>query len=222
MVAVCFIVLVMALGGPDDSMRAGARLEEVARAGVGRVLSYVLDTPASVESVKLNTRAQTLELTGLRVANPDGFEAASAILIKKVHVEADLRSLFSRSPVINVVRVEGARLNAETNLAHGSNMKKLMDNAGRFKSPGVLKNLPKKRWRINKGVLDDCIVEISTRLLTKKTTRKVFDHIELNLAGTDGQGLTVDEALAKGLGMVLEKTGLLSDLKSQVSNPMNR
>jgi len=207
-----FVVFLAAFDGVGEDLRRSTGLEEVARAGVSRVLSYVLDTPTSVGGVKLDRHAQTLELTELRVANPDGFDAASAIWVKKVLVEADLRSLFSRIPVIKLVRAEGARLNIETNLDHGSNMKKLMDNAGRFTSPGILKDLPKKQWRIDKGVLDDCVVEISTRLLTKETETKTFDHIELNLAGEDGQRLMANEALVKGLDSVLDKMGLLSVL----------
>jgi len=208
------MVLVVAFGGSDDDTPQGTRLEEVARIGVSRVLSYVLDTPTSVDGVKLDRRAQTLELTGLCVANPDGFEAASAILAKTVRIEADIRSLFSQAPVISLVTIEGARINVETNLAHGSNMKKLMGNVSRFKTPGLLKDLPKKQWKVEKAVLDNCIVENSTRLLTKETTSKTFDHLELDLAGANGKGLMANEALAKGLETVLEKTGLLSDLKS--------
>jgi len=192
---------------PDEA--PPTMLEKVAQRGIGRVLSFVLDAPVAVERVRLDREAQVLELKHLRIANPKGFDGDTAIAVETVLVEADPKLLFSGEPLVRLVEASGAAVNAEVDLSHGLNLKKLMDSAGRFKGPKLLKVLPKKRWRIEKGVLENGAVEIATPLLSKQTTRKTLERYEISLMGKDGKGVTANEAMVHVLQSLIERAGLL-------------
>ena len=210
MIRVLLLIAVAAAGSDTASDdRPPTTLEKVAQRGIGRVLSFVLDAPASVERVRLDREAQVLELKNLRIGNPKGFDGDTAIAVETVLVEADPRLLFSNKPLVRLVKASGAAVNAEVNVSRGLNLKKLMDSAGRFKGPKLLKLLPKKRWRIEKGVLENGAVEITTQLLTKQTTRKTLERYEISLMGKDGKGVTVNEAMVHVLQSLIERAGLL-------------
>ena len=210
MIRVLLLIAIAAAGSDrvsDD--RPPTTLEKVAQRGIGRVLSFVLDAPATVERVRLDREAQVLELKNLRIGNPKGFHGDTAIAVETVLVEADPKSLFSGEPLVRLVKASGAAVNAEVNVSRGLNLKKLMDSAGRFKGPKLLKLLPKKRWRIEKGVLENGAVEITTQLLTKQTTRKTLERYEISLMGKDGKGVTANEAMVHVLQLLIERAGLL-------------
>lgn len=191
---------------PDTDATA---LERLAKTGIGSVLSYVLDAPAQVESVRLDLKNQVLELGGLRIDNPEGFEKKAALTADTIRVEADPKSLFSREPLVRLIKVEDAAVNAEVNPLRGINLKKLLDSTTRFRQPRFLKSTPGKRWRIEKGLLEKGVVELNTQLLEKQTTRKSLDRIELSLMGKNGQGVTANEAMAEVLQILMEKCGLM-------------
>lgn len=199
----------------------GGALEKVARLAIGRVLSYVLETDVSVGGIRLDTKAETLELSDLRIANPKGFEADQAFSLGKVLVDADPKSLFSDAPTIRRIEVSGAKANVEVNLK-GVNLKKLADSASRFKPPGA--QGPKKhgqtddpnakKWRIAKALMENCSVDIITALPFKQTTRRSIDKIDLDLSGPDGTGLPANEAMAQVLNAIMDKLGLLKGVEN--------
>jgi len=207
--AVLLIALAVAGNDAAPGEPPATALEKAAQRGVGRVLSFVLEAPSTVERVRLDREAQVVELKGLRIANPKGFDGETAIGVDAVRVEADPKLLFSDEPLVRLVQIGGAAVNAEMNVSRGLNLKKLMDNAGRFKGPKLLKLLPKKRWRIEKGIFESGAVELTTELLTKKTTRKTIERYEISLMGADGQGVTANEAMVQVLQSLIERAGLL-------------
>lgn len=184
-------------------------LERVARFAVGKVLSFVLETETTVGSVRLDPDKQIVELNNLRIGNPKGFDAETVIALENVRVQADPKLLFSDEPVVSLIGVRGASVNAEANVSRGVNLKKLLDSASRFGEPKLLKLLPKKKWRIEKALIESCEVNIITQLLEKKTSTKKLERFEMSFLGKDGKGMTADQAMVKVLETLIEKIGLL-------------
>lgn len=198
--------LIWADNAGDDAAKAGP-LEGIAKAGVGLVVSKILDVPASVGGVRLDLKKQFLELSDVKVGNPKKFSENDAIFAKKVRVEADPKSLFSEEPTIRLIQVSGGTVNAEQTLAGGMNLKKLLDNVTKLKGAKPSKGESKKKWRIEKAVLDDCTANVTTELPIRQTTQKKLDHTELNLAGNGGNGLTSEGAISRVLETLIDKTG---------------
>jgi len=203
----CVVCLVALTAAGTETVEADKEkpLEKVARFAIGQVVSFVLDSPTTVERVRLNSEEQLLELNNLKIANPKGFDGDTAIFVENVRVQADPKLLFSDEPVVRVVGVTGASVNSEANLGRGFNLKKLLDNAMRFGEPKLLKRLPKKKWRIEKAVVETCEVNMITKLLEKQTTTKRLERFEMDFLGEDGKGMTADQAIVKVLKTLMEK-----------------
>ena len=191
----------------DDAAKARP-LEGLAKAGVGAVISSILETPASVGGVQLDLKKQFLELSDVKIANPKKFTEGDAISVKKIRVEADPKLLFSEEPVIRLIQVSGGTVNAEQTVSHGMNLKKLLDSASRMKGSKPRKDGSKKKWRIEKAIIDDCTANITSELLTRNTTQKKLDHIEMNFMGQDNKGMTTDAAVSRVLETLIDKLGL--------------
>ena len=179
-----------------------ARLELVAKRGVEAVLSYVLETTAKAGAVYLNQDDQVLEIKDLRIGNPKGFGDQDALKFGSVRVEADPKSLFSSKPVIRLMKVEGTEVNAETTPWQGSNLKKLMDSAGRFKGNKLMEKLPKKKWVVEKGLLSDATFNMTTELLERHTHQKKIENIEMSIGG---EGLPADQAIGRFLERLMQE-----------------
>jgi hypothetical protein len=82
MIPLLLTLLIAAAQGDSAKPEKARPLEAIAKAGIGSVLTQVLDTPCSVGGVKLDLRRQFLELRDLRIANPKGFSSGDAIQVK--------------------------------------------------------------------------------------------------------------------------------------------
>lgn len=199
-------------------------LERIARAGINQVLSFVLDTPASVERIRLDKEQQFLELSNLRIANPKGFQDGHAISVETARLEADIKSLFSDAPLVKLAKVAGVSVNAEMDLKRGLNLKKLLDSTKRLQGPTlpkVSKGSTEKRWRIEKASLENGVVNVNSPLLFQGPKQKKIDKFEMSLMGPDGKGVTANEAMSQILQTLIDKTGLLEGTGAEsLLNPL--
>ncbi len=202
-------VVAMAASGADagDAVPDNpTTVERIVQKAVGSVLSMVLDTPTTVEGVRLDPETKGIELRGLRIANPKGFQAEEVISLEKAVVTADLKSLFSKEPIINVMEVSGATVNAEMDITRGINLKKLLDRVSKLKMP---KLGPEKRWKIDKALVQNATFNVRTPIPGKENTQKTIESFETSLAGPDGRGVTTNEAVTFALQTLLDKSGML-------------
>lgn len=194
-------------------------LERVAVAAIGKVLSRVLDAPASVSRVQLDLKKQVLEVTGVKIGNPKGFDGGQqAIAVDLVRVEADPKLLFGREPAIRLVSVSGTTVNAELGL-RGLNLKTLLDNAGRRVPKGLFEGDPNKRFKIEKGVLEKGIVNFNAALLGQNSSKEI-GPLEISLMGRDNKGVTANEAMTTILKTLIEETGLLDHGADGILGPI--
>ena len=181
----------------------------VARVGVGAVLSFVLDTQVTVGGVQLDLKKGVMVLTDVHIANPKGFEKGNAIEVQEIRVEADIKSLFSDAPMVQLVNVGQTSVNVEISTSHGISLKKLLENASRFtKGHKPSGEQPKKKFTIVKAIMEGADVSISNKLLGKQIMHKKLDRTEMNLSGQGGDGVTADTGMAKVLQTILDKLDL--------------
>jgi len=200
------------LAPPEDGPQG---LREVVKTGVERVVSRVLDAPTRVGDFKWDPENQRLDLMDVHIGNPEGFSEDDAIVVKKVSLESDLKSLLSDEPDIRVIDVGSITVNAETALGKGNNLKKLMDNAKRVQPRGgkglqgaLRGDGDQKRWKIEKAKLDASTVNISTALLSAQKQSREFGPFEMSFVGEDGSGLPASQILGRVMERLLQETNL--------------
>ena len=181
-------------------------LEGIARLAIPALLSYVLEVRTTVGEVKIDLDAGSLTVNDLEIGNPKSFDDKPAFHFKQIRVVADIKSLYTETPVIHQIEVSGGQARVMTN-RHGNNVKRLIASANRLSGPQNEKKDPnaQTKWRIERAVMKECVVDIITDLGLKETQHKVLDPIDLDLKGSDGAGLTADVALTKVLNAILEK-----------------
>ena len=203
-IVVSLVLLTAAEGEHRDKPR-----DVIARVGVGAVLSFVLDTQVTVSSVRLDLKKGVMVLTDVHIANPKGFEKGNAIEAQEIHVEADIKSLFSDTPMVQLINVGVTNVNVEVSTSHGISLKKLLDNACRFtKDSKQSGESSKKKFAITKAIMEGADVSISNKLLGKQIMHKKLDRMEMNLGGQDGTGVTAGAGMAKVLQAILDKLDL--------------
>ena len=212
---VCAAVAGPFLIPPDRAGGQPPDLKNIVKTGVERVVSLVLDAPTTVGGFAWDPEKKRLDLTDVRIGNPESFGTGEAIAVKNVSLESDLKSLLSEQPQIRLVEVGGVTINVETVLGKGNNLKKLLDNTKRIQPRGGAKlKMPaqrggeQKRWIIDKAVLDKSTINMSMPLLESQNKAHEFGPIEMSFKGTDGAGMTANEILGQIMERLLQESGL--------------
>lgn len=193
LLAALLAALAFALAQIDDAVAGAVRDYGPKRLGV----------PITVASVDVSLADARVELTGVEVANPRGFEAASALALERVTVQIDTsRSSFDRVWVERLV-LDGVRLTAEvrrTSEGVGTNLGRLSDRADR--EAGT------RRSRDAAGDGGGRRVVVERLLMTDVSGALVspFGEVETGLPDMrveglgDGSGVGVEEVVAEAIG----------------------
>ena len=205
-ITLCFGAFAEDTAEDDTAPYIPTAIERGAKGGVERILSFVLEAQTKVDGVRWDPKEGILKLENLRIANPKGFSADKpAMTVAEAYVKASPDLLISREPTIEIVRLKGAVINTEQSVAKGINIKKLKDSASRFNVPDmkVLQMLG-KRFRIDKGVLAEAELNLTSDLLSAKTWK--LDAIEMDFKEMGGgKSMRADEVLSKSLQRILEE-----------------
>ena len=112
------------------------------RQGVCRIGSLVVGTKVEMASFDTSLKG-TVELKGLKVANPPGNVKPYAAEIDRVFIKVDTSTLATAEPVVEVFEVTGVRIDVEPKGLSESNLTDLQKNAERF--AGAQKEKAKKK-----------------------------------------------------------------------------
>jgi hypothetical protein len=126
--AIGLVLILVAIG----ALLAATQIEKAAKTGIEGTLSHVFMTDVTVESVELSALGQSLDIRGLHVKNPATFKTAAAMEFKRVLVEVDGKTLFSRTPTIKRVLIKEPIMHLRYELAEGTNLGMLAKHAGRL------------------------------------------------------------------------------------------
>lgn len=106
-----------------------ARADKWSKPAIEKTMTHVYGVPTEIDRVSISPFAETVALHGVRIGNPEDFEASNAIECGRVTIQVDSRSMFSDSPTINLIRMEEVTLNFRHELGAGANLMRLLAHA---------------------------------------------------------------------------------------------
>lgn len=158
--------------------------------------SNATETRVSVSGVDISLREGRGSISGLRVANPDGFNARDAFSLGDITVDIDLGSVREDPVIIEEVRIRQPEVNVEFTEAGKSNLDELrgrIDTGGGGSgesSGGSAKNI-----RIKKFVFESGRVEVDATALG--IDKQTVDLPEIYLENVGGRNGAPPDQIAK-------------------------
>jgi len=107
-----------------------SNLDSIVKAAIEKYGSEAAQTKVEVGSVELSPTTGQGKLTGLRVANPEGFSSPDAFLLGMIDIQVDMQETDSNGVVViqNIV-IDKPQISFEVNDAGVANLKALTHNA---------------------------------------------------------------------------------------------
>ena len=208
------VALVLALLGL--SFAAGG----IAGRALERAGEEALGVETSVGAVRLGFLSGTVDLGGLEIANPAGFEAEHFLALERGAVEASLGTLLSDLVEVPRVELEGIELVIEQGL-EGSNYGTLLEHLEQGDGGGEGGG---QRFVVRELAIRDVVASFTLRLPAGEPTRTTVTVPELVLTdvGSGGRPLreVVGEVVSALLGAVVE--GGAGELPAELRRELER
>jgi hypothetical protein len=195
-ITVGFIVLVIAA-----VVATTFYLDSLAKKGVERVGSDVAKVEVRVANASLGVLSGKGELRGLRVANPEGFQAPSAVAAESVTVEVQPRSLLTGKVVIHSIQIRSPEITFEGGL-QGNNLGKLLENI-RGTDPAQ-DQASQRKLQVDDLLVSGGQVNLTLTLLGSRSATVPMPDIHLTQLGQGPDGITSAELSEKLLAVLLE------------------
>ncbi len=109
--------------------------DAIIKTAVTKIGSAVTGTKVEMDSFS-SSFGGTVELTGFRVANPEGYRDPYAFQVAQVRVGVDVGSLFSDKIEVREVLISGTKVNFELKLNGSSNLTDIKQNVETFAGEG--------------------------------------------------------------------------------------
>lgn len=185
-------------------------LDAIVKSSVERGATIALGVETTLDSADLEILGGSVELDGLAVANPEGFEADHFLTLDETEVVVTMKSL--RQPVVHVPKISLEDLHVVLERRDGkANYQHIMDNLGRFKRPGKEPSADEaegKRYIIDELSIEDTRVDVQLLPVGGSlTTAKVeLPVIKLeDIGAKDGKGVLLSELSGIIVQAVLEE-----------------
>lgn len=105
------------------------QFEGALREGLTRKASQILKADVHLEAVRIDWSAQALDFKGVSVFNPEGFTDREAMRIESLQVRPQWTTVFSKTPVIREVALQGTRVHLQYKLGAATNLGAMMAHA---------------------------------------------------------------------------------------------
>ncbi len=210
-------------------------LDSLVKAAIEKYGSEAAKTAVRVSAVSIQLAQEKGELTGLTVANPQGFSSPHVFRLGRISIKIDARSVTSSPIVIEEIRIASPQVVYEMNQALASNILVLKKNiqesgAASKKKTAEEKKSPEKETTllIKKLVMDSGTIEAHVAALGDKPQSVTLKHFEMtNVGGRDGatpsriaeQVLT---ALVEEVGIAVAQAGLEKKLDKELDRAVQR
>lgn len=175
--------------------------DSIAHKQVEKQLTKALGVSVTVDSVFFKVFDGKFAFKGVKVANPNGYNAKHAFLVNKVDVSVDMNTIFKDLLVIKEIRIENPSVFYEIG-EHGDNIRAIKKRIGNNKSNNSDTrtnssnskdgNTSKKKIIIHKFFFNNGI--ISTELQNIKKKELKIPDIYLQNIGKDQNGVTIENA----------------------------
>ena len=190
------------------AIRIIGKLDPLVQETIESVGSELTGTDVALKAVSIDLGKGSATLTGLKIANPEGYRIDSALVLNRVSVALDLASLTGPVIVLNEVAVRGVRLNVEQS-GTKSNLTELLAQvkANSSKGSDSMKTESADAEPVRLALRNFVFANTEASLesdFEEKRSISVPD-IERNNIGTAESGLTPEELGAALLQAVLEE-----------------
>ncbi|PWN07301.1 AsmA family protein [Rhodohalobacter mucosus] len=162
----------------------------IVKSGIEEVGSEMTGTAVTVERVSISPFSGSGQISGFRVANPDGFSQPDAMVIDDFSIELDLFSLFSDEIVIHEVLINGPSVYVEQKVPE-NNINEIMSHmrdvpSGEASDASIV---------IERFVMTGGSVELYTEIAGEQTARVEINDIELNDLGRGGGSQAAEDVI---------------------------
>lgn len=105
------------------------QFEGLLRQGITRQAGQILGAEVHLEGVRIDWSRQAVEFKGVSVLNPEGFSDREAFRLESAWVYPQWLAIFSKTPVIDQVRIGEARHQLQYDEKKGTNLGAMMERA---------------------------------------------------------------------------------------------
>ncbi|MFI4916109.1 MAG: AsmA family protein [Phycisphaerales bacterium JB060] len=173
-------------------------VDTLAEQGVERGATYALDVSTELGSADVGVLSGRVELSGLSVDNPEGFEADHFLTLENADAGVTLGSLMEDVVEVPGITLTGIDLHLERTTS-GANYKVIMDNLARFENGEQKDPDPDaKKFVVRTLTLRDVtvhanIVPIGGAIGDLTTAEVTVDQVVLRDLGSGGEPMTIAE-----------------------------
>ncbi len=176
-------------------------LDSLVKSGIEVVGTQVLGTQVSVGSVSLSPLSGQGSISGLTIANPEGFDSPYAFELGEVALALDVGSLSSDVVEISSIVIDSPRITYETNLRN-DNIRSLLANiegGGSSEQPADTSGSPGKDLLVREFRMQNPQLDVVTQIASAPLQ---LPDIVINDIGTGENGVTTEELLRLVLARV--------------------
>lgn len=182
--------VLIVLGGVAVVLVA-SNLDRIVKAAIEQVGSDAMQSPVTVDSVKLSLRAGSGTIRDLQVRNPEGFPPQPAVRLGEMVLAIDPASVQADKLVVRTISVTDGELFL-TGGIEDNNLKKLMANLRSQASSGTNTQAPStaessRKLQVDELTLTDLKLNVQMELPVVGTFSTTAKLPEIKLAGL-GQG----------------------------------
>ena len=102
------------------------------RTVVSTVVPQMTKTSANLDQADISLLRGRISLKGLKIGNPSGFQKPNAFELKEISVKFEPKSLFTSKIIINEIKIDGTKIDAEIAKLGSMNLMILNDNVQEF------------------------------------------------------------------------------------------
>ncbi|MBE6443380.1 MAG: AsmA family protein [Alphaproteobacteria bacterium] len=192
-------------------------LEPLVKGAVHKFGTQVVGTEVVLNGFKFHPLDGEVEITGLTVANPDGYTAPNLLSLGRIFVKLDVKSLLSNTIIVENVEVDKPEITYEMPDFSTSNVMQIQQNIAKNTSSTTPKEEtvveeeveegePKepKKVIIKKVLVEGGSLSAITPLQTNNTALTlVMPAVELVGIGEDKHSLTIQESIVTVFNKIL-------------------
>jgi hypothetical protein len=177
------------------------------KSGVETFGPRVTQTNVTLADANLSLLSGSGTLTGLNVANPEGYKSENALALGQIDLKVDTSTVFSDKIIIDHIIIKQPEISYEKTFT-SSNIKELLKNIEAFTGPSepdpAEEAGAKKQVVIKKLIIEDATVFVGAMGIGKTVK---LPRIEMNDLGEGGQQMNIAEVMDLVLSKVLQSIG---------------
>ena len=204
-------LILIGVGGVFGLSQSG----RFAKGFVETELEEILSTEVEIGGMRVLPFRRAIELTGLRVMNPEGFNEGDALSCERIQILLDPTTVFSEVRVIEELSLEGMEIRYRVQVGEGINIGRLA------KAAETAAEDQRSRFVVKSLRCEDAEVHLSTNIipLASVGVNLVSLHLEdLNESRAISAGALTSILLRSLLGEIVTLDGLLDP----IANPLMR